>query len=60
MLVLSRKKDECIVIKVGDEIIELTVIDVRQSRARLGFVAGEKVSILRKEIVDKCQNTQAH
>jgi len=47
MLVLSRKKDESIV--VGDD-IEIVVVDVRKGRVRLGIKAPRDVIVDRKEV----------
>ena len=55
MLVLSRKKDETIVI---DENIIVTVVEIRGDRVRLGFVAPKDVTIHRREIYDKIPHPQ--
>lgn len=47
MLVLSRKSGERIVIGPN---IELTVLDIRGDRVRLGFVAPRETSICRAEV----------
>ncbi len=47
MLVLTRAKDEAIMI--GDD-IEITVVEVRGDRVRLGIRAPQHVSIHRKEV----------
>ena len=53
MLVLSRKKDEVIV--VGDN-IEITIVDVRGDQVKVGVNAPRSVSIHRKEIYDAIQS----
>lgn len=55
MLVLSRKKDETIVI--GDNII-VTVVEIRGDRVRLGIEAPKDVTIHRREIYDKIRHPQ--
>ena len=55
MLVLSRKKDETIVI--GDNII-VTVVEIVGDRVRLGFVAPKDVTIHRREVYDKIRHPQ--
>lgn len=51
MLVLSRLKNEKVVIKVDGFLITLTVLDVRKSgKVRLGFEAPDAVTINREEI----------
>lgn len=47
MLVLSRTKDESIMI--GDD-VEITIIDVRGDKVRLGINAPRNISVHRKEI----------
>jgi carbon storage regulator len=49
MLVLSRKKSECIVINNN---IVLTVIEIRGDKVRLGFDAPKDVPIRRREVYD--------
>ena len=52
MLVLSRSKDESIMI--GDD-IEITIIDVRGDKVRLGIVAPRSVAVHRKEVYEAIQ-----
>lgn len=47
MLVLSRQRDESIMI--GDD-IEVTVVDIRGEKVRLGISAPQQVSVHRKEV----------
>ena len=47
MLVLSRKKDEMIMI--GDD-IEITIVDVRGDKVRIGITAPNEVPVHRREI----------
>ena len=58
MLVLSRQRDETIMI--GDD-IELTVVDIRGDKVRLGIKAPSHIAVHRKEIYDaiKRENQQA-
>ena len=49
MLVLSRQRDETIMI--GDD-IELTVVDIRGDKVRLGIKAPSHVAVHRKEIYE--------
>lgn len=49
MLVLSRQRDETIMI--GDD-IEVTVIDIRGDKVRLGVNAPKEVTVHRKEVYD--------
>ena len=56
MLVLSRKKDESIVI---DDNIVITVVEIRGDKVRLGIQAPREVPIHRSEIHAAIQNEQA-
>jgi carbon storage regulator len=49
MLVLSRQRDETIMI--GDD-IEVTVVDIRGDKVRLGINAPKEVTVHRKEVYD--------
>jgi len=49
MLVLSRHKDETIMI--GDD-IELTIVDIRGDKVRVGIKAPSSVPVHRKEVYD--------
>ena len=53
MLVLSRQRDETIVIRTPiGEIIEVTIVDIRGDKARIGVNASKDVIVHRKEIYD--------
>ncbi len=58
MLVLSRQRDETIMI--GDE-IEISVVDIRGDKVRLGINAPTRIAVHRKEVYDaiKRENTDA-
>lgn len=58
MLVLSRQRDETIMI--GDE-IEITVVDIRGDKVRLGITAPTKIAVHRKEVYEaiRRENEQA-
>lgn len=49
MLVLSRQRDETIII--GDD-IEITVVDIRGEKVRLGITAPSHISVHRKEVYE--------
>ena len=49
MLVLSRQKDETIMI--GDD-VEITIVDIRGDKVRLGITAPTAVPVHRKEVYD--------
>lgn len=50
MLILGRKYDEKVRIQVGDEVIWVTVVDLRPGSVRLGFEMSEAVVVDRQEI----------
>ena len=58
MLVLSRLRDETIMI--GDE-IEITVVDIRGDKVRLGINAPRSIHVHRKEVYEaiRRENTEA-
>ena len=58
MLVLSRQRDETIMI--GDD-IEITVVDIRGDKVRLGISAPSSIPVHRKEVYDaiKRENKEA-
>ena len=47
MLVLSRQRDEAIII--GDE-VEITIVDIRGDKVRLGITAPTRITVHRKEV----------
>ncbi len=49
MLVLTRKRDECIII--GDT-IEIMVVDIGQKEVRIGIRAPRELSVHRKEVYE--------
>ncbi len=52
MLVLSRQKDETIMI--GDD-VEITVVDIRGDKVRLGIKAPPHIPVHRKEVYEAIQ-----
>ncbi len=58
MLVLSRQKDQTIMI--GDD-VEITVVDIRGDKVRIGITAPSKIPVHRKEVYDaiKKENQEA-
>ncbi len=52
MLVLSRQRDESIMI--GDD-VEITIVDVRGDKVRLGITAPKQIPVHRREIYDAIQ-----
>ncbi len=56
MLVLSRQRDETIMI--GDE-IEITVVDIRGDKVRLGINAPISVQVHRKEVYESIKRENA-
>ena len=60
MLVLSRQKEESIMI--GDD-VEITIVDVRGDKVRLGINAPRSISVHRKEIylaIQKEKDAEEH
>ena len=50
MLVLSRQRNESIMI--GDD-VEITIVDVRGDKVRLGITAPKTISVHRKEVYQR-------
>lgn len=57
MLVLSRKKDETLII--GDGLIKIVVIDIRGDKVRLGIEAPTDIPVHRKEVWEAIQREEA-
>ena len=56
MLVLSRQKDETILI--GDD-IEIIVVDIRGDKVRIGISAPTSIPVHRKEVYDAIRRENA-
>jgi len=56
MLVLSRQKDESIMI--GDD-VEITIVDVRGDKVRLGIAAPKDIPVHRREVYDAIQREKS-
>jgi carbon storage regulator len=56
MLVLSRQRDESIMI--GDE-VEITIVEVRGDKVRLGITAPKRIPVHRREVYDAIQAEKA-
>ena len=56
MLVLSRQKDESIMI--GDE-VEITIVDVRGNKVRLGITAPKSIPVHRREVYEAIQREKS-
>jgi carbon storage regulator len=52
MLVLSRQRDESIMI--GDN-VQVTIVDIRGDKVRLGIIAPAEIPVHRKEVYDAIQ-----
>ena len=52
MLVLSRQRDESIII--GNN-VQITIVDIRGDKVRLGIEAPAEISVHRKEVYDAIQ-----
>jgi len=56
MLVLSRQKDESIMI--GDN-VEITIVDVRGDKVRLGITAPKEIPVHRREVYEAIQREKS-
>lgn len=61
MLVLSRHKNEEVIIELPDGIIiTIMQVDIRGDKSRLGFTAPSNIAIHRKEVWDAIQKEKQH
>jgi len=58
MLVLSRKKDQQLVIQLGEETVLVRVLDVNGDRVRFGITAPKSVPIHREEVARRIEELQ--
>ena len=58
MLVLSRKKNEQLVIRLGNETVVVRVLDVARDRVRIGIIAPQSVAVHREEVARRIQEWQ--
>jgi len=58
MLVLSRKKDEQIVIRIGGEMVVVRIVDMGRDRVRLGVIAPTTVTVHREEVARRLDDWQ--
>lgn len=59
MLVLSRQRDERIVIGEGASQIVITIVDIRGDKVRIGIEAPREVPVHREEVYDAIQQQKA-
>ena len=57
MLVLSRKKNESIMIGDG---IEIVVVEIRGDKVRIGVQAAKDVPVHRREVYDAIKRNEMH
>jgi carbon storage regulator len=55
MLVLSRKKNQAIVLGSGPDVVTIVVVEIRGDKVRLGIEAPKEVPVHRLEIYDAIQ-----
>lgn len=62
MLVLSRLVNERIfVFKDGgdyEDLVEVTIVSVKNGKVRLGFSAGKHMKVIRQELIDQARSRQ--
>lgn len=57
MLVLTRKKNECIVI---NDVIRVTVVEIRGDKVRLGVEAPREIEVHRQEVYEQIHGKSSH
>lgn len=58
MLVLSREKDQEVVI--GNNVIVVTIVEIRGDKVRLGFTAPREIPIVRRELLDRMNDPEGN
>ena len=58
MLVLSREKDQEVVI--GNNVIVVTIVEIRGDKVRLGFTAPREIPIARRELLDRMNDPEGN
>lgn len=53
MLVLTRKKHEQLMIKLGNESVIVRIVDIGHNRVRLGVIAPRHVAVHRDEVAQR-------
>lgn len=60
MLVLSRQKDESIVIGEGDDEVEIKIVEIHPTKVRLGITARREIPVHRKEVREAIDREEPH
>lgn len=60
MLVVTRRKNESVTILCGNEKVKIMITGVERGAVKLGFIADQKVKIVRSEIVGKSFKEAKH
>lgn len=60
MLVLSRRRNESVIIQVGEIKIRVIIADIGRHQIRLGIEAPRQVPIFRAELIDYPLQEKAH
>jgi carbon storage regulator len=58
MLVLSRQKYQSITIGDGPNLIEVTIVDIRGDKVRLGIEGPKDTAVHRREVFDAIQRNR--
>lgn len=58
MLVLSREKDQEVVI--GNNVIVVTIVEIRGDKVWLGFTAPREIPIVRRELLDRMDDPEGN
>jgi carbon storage regulator len=55
MLVLSRKNDEQLIIRLGDQTVVVRILAVMRDRVRIGIIAPREVAVHREEVARRIE-----
>ena len=58
MLVLSRKKDEQLIVRLGNQTVVIRILSVARDRVRVGIIADNSVAVHREEVARRIPEWQ--
>jgi carbon storage regulator len=59
MLMLNRLMGESVIIGDGEDLVKIVVVEARDGKARLGFIAPKKIPIHREEVYKQIKAKEA-
>ena len=59
MLVLSRKKNESIIIGDGEDAVTVVIVEIRGDKVRLGIEAPKEIPVHRREVYEAIKRNES-